>query len=376
MDDPFVVDTVLEASQICNLQGDADHLLSLLSRGAHVVFFGRRNMGKTSLVTGRVIPEMRRKNKGLLCVFVDFLGVSSEDEIWLRFRKALQHALVQTFPSQTKLKTIAEGLLRLRPIIQVDTQSGELQINLEAKKSQDTLEDLFLEIAGIHRKHKVLLVFDEFQDIAHLKGMDARFRSCLQKLPANFPILIMGSKKHILADLFSLPTAPLAGWGIDVEISRIAPEEFAPYLDKRFQLFGKKIALDEVKYLCEAMQFVPESVLYVCKTLSQDASISHQIQEKDIDRALKKTAEMRRGRFEESLQVFSANERRFLKYLATHEPLQSPTSKRFLAEVQLSSGGVLKILKRLENLGLLYNQKEGWILSDPLMGRYLREFWT
>ncbi len=242
------------------------------------------------------------------------------------------------------------------------------------KKQSNSLENLFTEIERLNKKTHILLVFDEFQDIHTVKGMDAKFRTYFQNLPSKFPIVVMGSKKHLLAHLFSLPKAPLAGWGIDYEISKITPKDFLPYLNKRFNKHGKKILLHEVEYLCDRLQNIPESIMYVCKTLSQESDIK-QIQPIDIERAIKKTVSMRRGRFEESLQYFSAYERKFLKMLALHEPLQALTSKMFLTETQISSAGVLKIMRKLENLGLIYHLETGWVLTDPLLAKYIQDFW-
>lgn len=184
----------------------------------------------------------------------------------------------------------------------------------------------------------------------------------------------MGSKKHLLSRLFSLPQAPLAGWGVDHEISSIAPTEFAPYLNQRFKPFNKKMGLEETTYLCELMEDIPEAVMYVCMTLSQ--SQSHSVITKgDIDVAIDKTVDRRRGRYEESLQGFTRAERLFMTEVTRLQPVKNPTGKEFIQATQLSSAGILKIIKKLEDLGLIYRFKEGLSLSDPLLAKYIRNHW-
>ncbi len=108
----FLVDNILKPEHICNLEEDTQKIVSLLSQGEHIVFYGRRNMGKTSLILGKVIPEIKKKYKQALCVFTDFLGVQSEEEIAERFKHSLQKALVETYPTQIKLKSMLQNLFK------------------------------------------------------------------------------------------------------------------------------------------------------------------------------------------------------------------------------------------------------------------------
>lgn len=371
----FVVDSILAKEDICNLEADSQFLFESMIRGDHIVFFGRRNMGKTSLVLSKVIPEYKASIKNALVVVADFLGVQSEAEVLSRVKSALEDALVETFPTQAKLKKIASTILSLRPIIQLDGQTGELQLSLDAKlKGQATLTALFSEMKNLAKANPILLVFDEFQDIVNIKGMDAKMRTELQKLPAKSPTLVMGSKKHLLSQLFSLPQAPLAGWGVDYEISSISPTEFLPYLNERFKIFHKNIGIEETKYLCDLMENIPEAILYVCMTLCRSPSHSV-ISKDDIDAAIERTVDLRRGRYEESLEVFTRSERLFMTEVARLQPVKSPTGKEFIQAAQLSSAGILKITRKLEDLGLIYRSKEGLSLSDPLLATYIRNHW-
>jgi uncharacterized protein len=372
----FVVDTILTKDDVCNLEKDFKFLLESMLRGDHIVFYGRRNMGKTSLIQAKVIPAFRSQRKQAVVVFVDFMGVQSEEETILRVKLALERALVEAYPTHSRLKKMAGTILGLRPTIQIDGQSGELKLTLEGNRGShvSSLHEIFDEVKNISNETPILLVFDEFQDIINIKGMDAKIRSELQKLPAKLPTIMMGSKKHLLARLFSLPKAPLAGWGIDYEISTIQPSEFVPYLNLRFKPFRRRIDLDITSYLCDMMESIPEAIIYVCIALCRP-SPRNQISRRDVDAAIEKTVSLRRGRYEESLQLFSKSERQFLKVIAKQQPVESPTGKDFIHESKLSSAGILKIIKKMEDYALLYRTKNGISLSDPLLARYIRSHW-
>lgn len=56
----FPVDVLVEPNNICNLIEEADRLRQHILQGHHVVLFGRRNTGKSSLVRNILIREMRK----------------------------------------------------------------------------------------------------------------------------------------------------------------------------------------------------------------------------------------------------------------------------------------------------------------------------
>lgn len=366
---------MLKSEDICNLEKDFKSLTDFALNGDHIVFYGRRNMGKTSLILAKVIPEFIAKKQNPIVLFVDFLGVQNESEVYNRLKFALEQGLSKAFPTLSKLKNIARNIIGLRPTIEMDALTGNLALSLSTKtKSTDDLHVIFSEIKRLTKSNSVFIVFDEFQDIVQIKGMDAKIRGEMQMLPARIPTIIMGSKKHLLAQLFSLASAPLAGWGRDYEISTITPEEFTPYLNLRFKPFQKKIALDQTAYLCKIMDFIPEAIINVCITLCKLEKV-RTITNKDIDLAVAETIDSHRGRFEESLQMFTKAERVFICELARLQPVKTPSGKEFIHATKLSSAGLIKVAKRLEDLAILYRSKEGLSLSDPLLSGYIRKYW-
>jgi hypothetical protein len=59
----------------------------------------------------------------------------------------------------------------------------------------------------------ILLILDEFQDIAGIKEAEALFRNSLQNLNFKIPIVILESKQHLLTKIFARPTALFFNWG-------------------------------------------------------------------------------------------------------------------------------------------------------------------
>ncbi len=284
----------------------------------------------------------------------------------------ISQALAEQFPTQTKIKTIVKGLLNLQPKIALDPLTGEIGLMLSSKATGTSgLHEVFKEISYLHKKSGVVVAFDEFQDVAFVEGAEAALRSCLQEVAKNLPVIVLGSKKHMLSQIFAAPGAPLANWGVDVEIPDIETSEYREYINERLQPHGITIGLEETLWLQQKMRFIPEAINMTCISLIDVKGDQTQVTRELLALALHNLLDTRRSRFEEYLLHFSNAEISFLRTLAHGGPHNKLTGVDFLRSTRLSSGGVIKIIKKMENAGVIYRGYEGYFLSDPLLAEYL-----
>ena len=61
-----------------------------------------------------------------------------------------------------------------------------------------------------------MIILDDSQDIVRVEESEARLRNIFQNI--NIPVIVLGSKKHILADIFVKPRALPVNFGNDVVI--------------------------------------------------------------------------------------------------------------------------------------------------------------
>ncbi|MEI6398447.1 MAG: hypothetical protein WCO71_06740, partial [Pseudomonadota bacterium] len=223
---------------------------------------GKRNTGKTSLVKSRIISQFQKKNPKALVVFVDLMGVKTLDQISARFQSAFEHSISRLNPTATFIKKLGQSIRNLRPTIGIDSLTGqpEFSLGVEPNNAPIHFSSIIKEIGNYHKEHRGLLVIDEFQDVHSVDEAEALFRNALQQLPADLPVIAMGSKKHILAKIFAAPKAPLAGWGRQIEISTISPEDYAPYFNERLNPVG--CTIDELLMDCliHEMGGIPEAI--------------------------------------------------------------------------------------------------------------------
>ena len=372
----FAFDVVLEEDDICNLINDRKILQEVVKLGHRLVFFGRRNTGKTSLLKSIIIPYFaERRSKGL-SMYVDLMNVSSEEDVCRRMTAALEASYARSKPSQKFLNGLVSLAKSVRPQFSIDCLSGvpTFSFGLEGSYRTLSLEQLFTQIALYHKEVGALIIIDEFQDISEIDTLPARMRSVMQNLPSDLPVIISGSKKHILSKMFADPKAPFSSWGRHHEIGAISVDDYLLYANERFEPFGISFPVEACEYLMKRMNRIPEPMNMVCDRLTRISKNGprKEIQMEDIEAAISLIIEERSPLFIERITRFTEKEQRFLKVLSDLQIIALPTGKLFLRATGLSAGGCSAILNRLEDQTMIYREPDGYILGDPLLAEYLR----
>jgi hypothetical protein len=370
----FVFDRLVDRENICNLEKEQESLHRLVQRGSKVVVYAPRNYGKTSLVRNVTIEDFRRRHKRCFVFFADLMSVRSLESLTARLRTAFEHSFAESFPVKNMLENARHFLSALRPELSIDPVTGTpgLSLRIEDHPDEQTVRAIFGHVGQIVEELPGLIVLDEFQDIARIEEAPAILRSCFEEL-ASAPIIVLGSKRHLLSSLFASPQAPLNGWGTDLEISPIPYGEFHRYIEERFRQRDLTISCEHARYLQDLLQRVPEAVNRLCQQI-MDVYCDRVIRKDAIAASLKDLLENRESRYETYLGHFSSTEARVLVGLAREQVVAHPQSKGFLAAASLSARAAGQIVNRLMDRGVVEKIDPGYRLSDPLLAAYLRYY--
>jgi hypothetical protein len=148
--------------------------------------------------------------------------------------------------------------LRIRPTMEVDPSDGSLRFSFQAGRRKtdidETIERL-LELLGelaAERKRRVVIVFDEFQEILALdRNFPNLMRAVFQAQP-DVSHVYLGSKRHLLERIFNDKNEPFWRSAKQLEIGMIPRDEFAAFIRKQFEHSGKTIADDALDRLLNA----------------------------------------------------------------------------------------------------------------------------
>jgi hypothetical protein len=197
---------------------------------------------------------------------------------------------------------------------------------------------------------------------------EALLRAELQLLK-KIPMAFLGSKRELLNLIFARRDSPFFNFGDEITLGPIAPSEWLPYFNKRLK--GKKINLENITFLCDLMQQVPNAI---CEC---GAFFSDNVTEKNISRqvlvnTLDLLLENKEQNFRSQLVLLSLSEINLLKALAQNGFTKQINSKEFLQKTTVSSSGLRKIVEKLVNKGVIeFEVNKGYRVSDPLLGFFL-----
>ena len=202
-------------------------------------------------------------------------------------------------------------------------------------------------------------------------NLEALFRNGLEHIDSRIPVVILGSKQHLINRIFARPKAPFFNWGTHVYFEAIDYHEYWQYMDERFKQEGLRISFENAVYLQDKMSRIPEAINRLCFALLFHGIAKGEITKENIDSGLHKIVSDRRTEPEIYLSGFTASEQKVIINLAKMEPVLHPQGKDFIKSINLTAPGVRKIMMKLENEAVVYKEDAGYILADPLLKQHI-----
>ncbi len=370
----FIFNSLLNAENICNLEAETKKISDGIQNGLKMLIYGKRNSGKTSLIRNVIAKEWQKEVDGFF-MYVDLMGVQDISQISERLMLAFSQAYNKAFQMKSLFQTLLQTIKGIKPTLEIDEKGHpKLSFGIQTESKYRPFTDILQELDNIfNSKVSVLLVLDEFQDIALVNQAEALFRQSLESINSEIPVLILGSKQHLLTQIFAKPDAPFFSWGTHVSFLPIDYAVYSEYMNQRFNQANLNINHENAKYLQDLMSRNPEAINRLCYTL-QYIGYEGDITKENIDMALEQLIQDRRSEPESYLSKFSMAEQSVITALAFKEPVLKPFGKVFVQQVGLSTTGVGKIIKKLENNAVVYREDNGYMLADPLLKQHILQF--
>ena len=328
------------------------------------------------MVNNVIAKQWLQKNSSGFFISIDLMGVKQLSQISERMTLAFTEAYHRCFRMKSTFQNMLEVIKGIKPVMTFDDNGQpKLSFSVQAESNVRSLTEVIYQLELIYQSNiPVLLVLDEFQDIAMIEQAEALFRHALERLNPQIPILILGSKQHLLNQIFAKPNAPLFNWGNHVHFDVIDYHTYWKYIDERFLHEGLAISFENAKYIQDIMSRNPEAINRLCSALINQETPKGKLTKDQIDMGLKQLVYDRRHEPEMYLSYFTVSEQKVLTSIAKQEPITKPYGKDFVQNVRLSAGGVRKIITKFENNAVVYKEPEGYVLADPLLKNHMRTF--
>ena len=304
--------------------------------GQDVVIFAPRRYGKTSLVH-RVAQRLTRRRALVAEVNLWFTPTKEK----LAGRLAREVADILGLAGKAREIARAFAGLRITPTMTVDPNDGSFSFSFAAGHTpqdiDDTLEHLLRMLAetAVARKRRVVLIMDEFQEIAEIDaGLTKLLRSVFQEQP-EVAHIYLGSKRHLMERIFNDANEPFWRSAKRVELGPIEPDQFKPFIQAGFRDNGRDVQDGVVDRVLTITGGHPYATQELCYFLWAETPARKTAADEQFDNALAKLLRSEHSHLSDLWGRSTANQRLLLTALAD-EPGR-PLSESYRAEHNLRS---------------------------------------
>jgi AAA+ ATPase superfamily predicted ATPase len=318
MQNPFRFGSVVSGEDFADRRRELAELGRELASGQHVFLLSPRRYGKTSLIL-TLLGRLRAQ--GLLTAYVDvFRATTAAQLLELTAQTVLRG--VESKPEKV-LRLAVDLLGKLRPQVGTDSR-GKPTLSLEIGHSPRSILAVQEEILALpeelaqKRKRRLVLVFDEFQEIQRFPGagLEKAMRSHFQT-HRHVSYLFAGSRESALRDMASRERSPFYKFGRMVTLGPISEQEFVPFLQVRFKRGGLRISAEMGDAILAAADDVPYNVQRLCHQLwALRAGKADRITEQDIGEAIAGIVEQDAPHFSAGWDRLSLHQRQVLQAIA------------------------------------------------------------
>ena len=358
----------------CVVRGDAfcprPEIESLLTTnmesGQNTVVVGERRMGRTSLIMSAFAKTSRCR-----LLYVDLLNIRTISD----FCNRVASAASRMGKGQSFLQRTLTFLSRLRPTLSVDAYSGMPVVSVDSRlaEHESSFEDIIAMIERFSKKERVVVVFDEFQEILKLDHPEqalATLRSKIQFLSETC-FVFSGSVRRDMVRIFIDYKSPFYKSAATLEVGAIDDERFIDFLQGRFIVGGRKASRDFLLKVLNVANRISGDVQQLCDAILTESDGADELTEKDIDRGICRILKQEASSFEIQTESLSRYQMKALRAVARFGGAHV-FSADYIEQAGLSSAPTAKrALKALVERGILYCHEREYRIFNPFLREWI-----
>jgi len=363
---PFKFGQVVGGGDFCPRPKLMKSLSGCLQAGQNVLLQGERRMGKTSL-----IAETVRKNRSLRLLHVDLMEVKSVEGVVQRFA----NSILNLEQSSGMLEKALSALAGLRPVLSTDSFTGSLSISLDTSVAvrPSSLEGLLKAVEQMHRRKKLVVFIDEFQDILKLadhREVLAVLRSRIQ-FQGDIPYVYAGSVRNQMHGIFYSDNSPFYKAALPLDVGPLDDRLFSAFLSKKFSGGGRTLLAETVVRIFDLTGRAAGDIQAFCSALWDQSNSGDTLTEEMLPAALEHIFSQESKGYELTLVQLTASQVKCLSALARLGGVM-PYSAAFLKTSGIgTASSVTRALNRLEALRIIYKGTCGFVFSNPFFRRWI-----
>jgi len=256
MENPFAYSNYVTGDSFCNRRKELTELFRHIKGSQNVLLYSHRRMGKSSLIR-QAFRGIDEKSLNIGAMHVDLYGTISEKDFISRTFQSLNQ-LESNF--EKLLKSVNEALKSIKFNLSIDSETGATSVSpsFEAINEKTVLEELMSMLSRYSRKRKLVIAFDEFQDVANYteEGFEKRLRSFIQQ-HSNICYIFSGSQQHLIAEMFNSNMRAFYKLAESFPLKKIETKHYIPWIQDLFSRKKVDLPADLIKEIVERFENHP-----------------------------------------------------------------------------------------------------------------------
>lgn len=377
INNPFIIKGAIPAQYFCDRVKETEILTNHIQNGRNVLLTAPRRIGKTGLIAHCFqTPEWEQD---FYIFFIDILETSSLRDLTFALGRQIFEALKPR--SKQMVDLFVQTVRSVSGEFGYDPISGMPKFTLSLGAIQNpeyTLSEIFDYINKADKR--CLIAIDEFQQIVHYpeKNIEAILRTHIQHCK-NADFIFAGSERHILEEMFNLPSRPFYASTANMSLDAIAMDVYTDFVIEHFREYNKHIdssSVEHVYRLFDGNTYCMQKVMNVAFAMTSE---KEQCTLSIIEKAIADILSDDERNYKNRLALLTPKPKELLIAIAKEGKASRVTSGEFIRKYHLSSSSsVQSALKQLlQDDWITYSaneqgQKE-YLLSDPFLACWLLE---
>ncbi|MCD4743063.1 MAG: ATP-binding protein [Desulfobacteraceae bacterium] len=247
MENPFNYSNVVTGSSFCNRKKEQADLLEFIKASQNVLLYSHRRTGKSSLIK-QIFLNIKQQAPEIGTLYVDLYGTTSEKEFITRVFRQLNALESNT---DKLLNLLKNSIDKLSFQLSIDPASNSPTITPTFKATEESLilKNLMALLEKLSKKRKIVIVFDEFQEVVKYTNADSfekLLRSYIQQ-HSNICYIFSGSQQHLLTAMFLSQNRAFYQQAASYPLKLIETKHYIPWMKNLFN--GGNIAIQKGKLI-------------------------------------------------------------------------------------------------------------------------------
>ena len=363
---PFYYGGAVKDNHFCNRVDEIKELSDDIQAGLNILIYAPRRFGKTSFVL-KTLEKLEKENN-IQYIFLDIFHISTIDEFINLYFNAIASSLEK--PTD-KIINFFKSIVNIRPNINVNFDSAgnpNFSLSINSENRMQTLEDVLNIPLHFAKEKKIVIAFDEFQQIAAL-DIEAKLRSIIQLHSHKLSYVFMGSKKSILHNMFLDKNRPFYKSVKHFKIKEIQKNVWEEFITSNFIKTNKTI---DIKYIDKIIN-ITKGFPYYTQQFAYELWIktSNSVDDDIFTNTLKTIIEREEDLFSIEWDNLTLNQQKALKIIIEKDG-KNLYDEEYLVKYKLKIGSFQTALKGLIQKDIVDKVKNIYYLQDPLFEYWLK----